>query len=50
MKEEDTKLESTKDVNKVLVISKEKRAAEVIVFGLLLKAKREKQVVELINV
>jgi len=50
MKEEDIKLESTKDVNKVLVISKEKKAAEVIVFGLLLKAKREKQVVELINV
>jgi hypothetical protein len=50
MKEEDTKLESTKDVNKVLVISKEKKAAEVIVFGLLLRAKREKQVVELINV
>jgi len=50
MKEEDTKLDSTKDVNKVLVISQEKKAAEVIVFGLLLKAKREKQVVELINV
>jgi len=50
MKEEDTRMESTKDVNKVLVISKEKKAAEVIVFGLLLKAKREKQVVELINV
>jgi len=50
MKEEDAKLESTKDVNKVLVISKEKKAAEIIVFGLLLRAKREKQVVELVNV